>query len=360
MVMPPARNSIDAEDSRWANGQHPETGSIEPYNCDCSNGTDTCNNGQSCFWFSNGCTPGCKACDGNGNRYPNYDHCSDEEKGLKPEDRLLKRYWTGDPTWEEGSSFDVFKFNPWRAPGKAPVFDPCGMAGGRWTEAFNAAAFNTTAFAKMGDLGSKVLQPRPSGTVWVRGGTAQTRWQMTANHGGGYVYRLCAAGAELNEECFQQTELEWATPTHVLRFANASRDRKIKATDVTQGGGIGWRLNPLPNVRRDMCDYNVSLHEGPGHHCAWTSCPGCGPPLYAADESCPDVCSKHYPNTPDGRTPTLPFPNPVPGIDTHDFTVEDTVVVPEDSESGEYVLSWLWDCEHSSQVWNTCADITIV
>ena len=25
------------------------------------------------------------------------------------------------------------------------------MAGGRWTEAFNAAAFNTTKYAKMGD-----------------------------------------------------------------------------------------------------------------------------------------------------------------------------------------------------------------
>ena len=29
--------------------------------------------------------------------------------------------------------------------------DSCGMAGGRWTEAFNAAAFNTTKYAKMGD-----------------------------------------------------------------------------------------------------------------------------------------------------------------------------------------------------------------
>ena len=111
------------------------------------------------------------------------------------------------------------QFNPWRAPGKAPVFDSCGMAGGRvstktalitsdcgetaalpstkmaritsdcgalglslmtvhaaahtdypphwWlpehircrvqvTEAFNAAAFNTTKYAKIGDLGTKV------------------------------------------------------------------------------------------------------------------------------------------------------------------------------------------------------------
>lgn len=360
MVMPLARNSIDASPgTAWSGGAHPETGTIEPYNCRCTNGTDICNNGQSCFWFSNGCTPGCKACDGNGNRYPNFDHCPDEKKDLKPSDILLKEYWTGDPTWKEGTTFDIFKFNPWRAPGKAPVFDSCGMAGGRWTEAFNAAAFNTTKFAKIGDLGTKVLKPRPTGTVWKRGSNAKTRWQLTANHGGGYIYRLCPAGSVLNEECFQKMELKWATSTHVLRFANSSMDMSINATDITKGGGIGWRLNPFPDVRTDPCDYNVTLHDGLGHHCSGMHCPGCGAPLYAADASCPDICSKHYPNTPDGRTPTLPFPNPVPGIDTHAFTVEDTVIVPLDVPVGDYVLGWRWDCDHSSQVWNTCADITI-
>ena len=28
--------------------------------------------------------------------------------------------------------------------------------------------------------------------------------------------------------------------------------------------------------------------------------------------------------------------------------------------AGEYVLGWRWDCEMSSQVWSSCADITIV
>jgi hypothetical protein len=358
MVMPLARNSIDAEDPRWSDGKHPETGWIEPYNCLCTNGTDTCNNGQSCFWFSNGCTPGCKACDGNGNRYPNFDHCPTEKKADLGQ-ALAKKYWTGDPTWAENSTYDIFKFNPWRYPGKAPVFDSCGMAGGRWTEAFNAAAFNSSAYAKMGDMGSQVLKPRPTGTTWARGGTAKTRWQLTANHGGGYLFRLCPAGSKLDEACFSQTQLAWATGTHVLRFANASRDVEIAATDITEGGGLGWRLNPFPNVRSDPCDYNVTLHDGPGHHCSWMHCPGCGPPTYSADESCPDVCDKHYPGTPDGRAPTLPFPNPT-SANMHQFSVEDTVAVPKGIAAGEYVLSWRWDCEHSSQVWNTCADVTIV
>jgi len=256
---------------------------------------------------------------------------------------------------------DIFKFNPWRAPGKAPVFDSCGMAGGRWTEAFNAAAFNTTKYAKMGDLGSEVLAARPTGTVWKRGETGTARWQMTANHGGGYIYRLCHADQKLTEECFQRTELKWATSTHFLRMKNSSHDMQINAKEVTKGGGIGWRLNPFPNVRSDPCDYNVTLHDGPDHHCDWMHCPGCGAPLYAADESCPAVCSKNYPGTPDGRTPVLPFPNPAPGLSPErDFAIEDVVEVPSDIAAGKYVLGWRWDCEHSSQVWNSCGDLEIV
>ena len=49
------------------------------------------------------CTPGCKACDGNGNRYPNFDHCPAEDKNLTTQDYLIKDYWTGDKTWEEGT-----------------------------------------------------------------------------------------------------------------------------------------------------------------------------------------------------------------------------------------------------------------
>jgi hypothetical protein len=51
MIMPPPRNAIDSETPAWSNNQHPMTGTIEPYNCRCTNGTDQCNSGQSCFWF---------------------------------------------------------------------------------------------------------------------------------------------------------------------------------------------------------------------------------------------------------------------------------------------------------------------
>lgn len=46
---------------------------------------------------------------------------------------------------EAGSDADVYKHNPWRAPGFAPLFDPCGMAGGGPREQGGEAKYVTRA-----------------------------------------------------------------------------------------------------------------------------------------------------------------------------------------------------------------------
>merc|ERR1719245_687895 len=38
----------------------------------------------------------------------------------------------------------------------------------------------------------------------------------------------------------------------------------------------------------------------------------------------------------------------------------DRVVIPDDLEEGEYLLGWRWDCEESGQIWQNCADITLI
>ena len=58
---------------------------------------------------------------------PNYDHCPN--KSIKPTINDPK-YRTVNQAAEAGSHADFTKFHPWRAPGRAPVFDACGMAGG--------------------------------------------------------------------------------------------------------------------------------------------------------------------------------------------------------------------------------------
>ena len=114
---------------------------------------------------------------------------------------------------------------------------------------------------------------------------------------------------------------------------------------------------PLPNPTMFACDYAVA----PGSHCKY-KCPGCGAPTYAADSACPAVCSAVFPGLPPhdyGSDPHV-FPHPIPGAKFHEFSIEDELRVPSDLPPGEYVLGWRWDCEMSSQVWNSCADISIV
>ena len=98
-----------------------------------------------------------------------------------------------------------YRFNPWRAPGSAPVFDACGKAGGglfqKWTSA-GIQYKNTThakqvssgrnggivradaVYAVQGDLGSAVLPPRDTGVVWKAGDVVEASWVMRTNHGG--------------------------------------------------------------------------------------------------------------------------------------------------------------------------------
>ena len=80
---------------------------------------------------------------------------------------------------------DRLRWNPWRAPGNAPIYDPCGMAGGapRWRS--TQLSYYDTPFAKQGDLGSRVLPPNPTGIVWRAGETVEAKWSVRANHGGG-------------------------------------------------------------------------------------------------------------------------------------------------------------------------------
>jgi hypothetical protein len=44
----------------------------------------------------------------------------------------------------------------------------------------------------------------------------------------------------------------------------------------------------------------------------------------------------------------------------HDFSIVDRVVVPEDLDTGHYLLSWRWDCEQTTQIWQNCADVMVV
>merc|ERR1712039_906080 len=59
----------------------------------------------------------------------------------------------------------------------------------------------------------------------------------------------------------------------------------------------------------------------------------------------------------------LAFPSPFshPSIENPwTFSIVETVEIPDDLPTGDYVLSWRWDAEATPQVWLNCADIRIV
>ena len=49
-----------------------------------------------------------------------------------------------------------------------------------------------------------------------------------------------------------------------------------------------------------------------------------------------------------------------PGFLQDQFALEDVIRVPANVPVGEYVVGWRWDCEATSQIWQSCSDITIV
>ena len=94
-------------------------------------------------------------------------------------------------------------------------------------------------------------------------------------------------------------------------------------------------MNPLPYGNENCggcCDYIVPK----GTHCDF-KCPGCSAPTFAADGACPIDCA-HYPGLPHGGCDSKFFTRQLDGIDSHEYAVENKIVIPLDIPPGEYVL----------------------
>jgi len=276
----------------------------------------------------------------------------------------------------------AFRYNPWKAPGYAPVANPCGILGGwRYDNARDyiagpgnslelykaskggptntemppanmttpAGTHGTTAL--LYDQNMKMQQAQggkiapPTYNVWKAGSTAEVAFNLVANHGGGYMYRLCKLehlyNGSLSEECFQANPLDYASDESWFQVGSDSNNRTaFKAARVTASNTAGvkpagatWTKNPLP-----AC---VGLSGGSGS---------------------PGTCEKPQ------FTPPVPglwgFGNaesqnsPLLASVLNNYSFVDKVKVPE-GLSGEYVLSWRWDSEQTAQVWTTCSIVVL-
>jgi len=361
IVSPPPRNAVDRNVELWS-GAVPEpvirVSAKGGWWCPIageSNGKFSAALGQACFWFSNGAAIGCKTPDGN-TRGPEACHrmgnqgrpnangtygidCNQNTTTLlsKPPSCVCNnsdfkaticdpKLRTMNIHTECGSSADYTYFSPWRAPGSAGVFDACGMAGGRpGGGGAHGATYKDTVNAKAGDLGSKVLRAMPTKTTWQAGSVVEVSWAITANHGGGYQYRLCPADEALTEDCFQKRPLPFVGRQRFRWGGPKGKEMWFNGTYVSEGTipkGSMWAKNPVPRngAFEPICD----------------EVPNCGDS--AIESKC--RCSGMW--------------------GPYDLEIVDLVQLPADLEPGDWVLGWRNDCEESNQIWNSCSDVTIV
>lgn len=366
---------------------------------------------RNAFYFNHGTQIGCPFVTGRADCGTPQKPCCSKIAGLiEPtnNDPALLSWET--PANEDADQFkllaeDEMRYHPWRAPGFAPVLDPCGIVGGfQWPTPelyktgprtrgsltpFGAPGVINDATAppglgyQAGTYASEIMaghlaadasdnDGRSRGSIapvatWVAGGAAKvSQGSLYANHGGGYQYRLCRASeftadGPSNEECFQRTPLEYASNSSWVQYGDdESNTTEFAAVRVTDGNTAGvkpagsvWTKFSVPNcadyscVRDDAANTTEFAPPAPGVF-------GFGgaefPIMYEKEQSDAAAQNKTGPTAADAY---------VEMKRRYDFRIVDAVKVP-DGLSGKFVLSWRFDSEQTPQIWSNCAIVNIV
>jgi len=279
-----------------------------------------------------------------------------------------KEYRTFNVDVESGPK-DWTRRNPWRSPGLAPVIGSgCGSAGGGPIRHENGGM--APPGFKQGADALDVTRRSDNPIEWSRGSTAEVAFGLLANHGGGYSYRLCPDdGRTISEQCFQANVLEFASDKHTLRYASSQQNNyppynisvSIPDVDIPLTKWVDpennstWARNPIPAC--NLCDMsqcarirNFSISQNCFQKCSGQGTGG-GPGMQQGNSVCPPG--------------TAQFPEPAAGIsgfvssNIRVWNIFDTLTVPSSLPTGNYLLSWRWDCEQSGQIWQNCADVIL-
>merc|ERR1711924_175015 len=226
-----------------------------------------------------------------------------------------------------------------------------------------------------------------------KGEVVEVAWAITANHGGGYSWRLCKKSDNVSEECFQRQVLRFAGKVSFLQYSDVIPNREgflklprfelplITVSEGTFPHGSQWARNPIPScfycdqskcgTRLPNLTEGIQPHQGGPHDHSWFV----GGEAWWRQEQCAQDCSGFNMMA---CPPTMTqFPEPLPGIGGYlgaflvdkqavtgieglQYSIVDKVIIPSDIDTGDYLLSWRWDCEQSPQIWQNCADVRIV
>eukprot|EP00931_Biecheleriopsis_adriatica_P086511 TRINITY_DN61171_c0_g1_i1.p1 TRINITY_DN61171_c0_g1~~TRINITY_DN61171_c0_g1_i1.p1 ORF type:complete len:389 (+),score=53.25 TRINITY_DN61171_c0_g1_i1:78-1244(+) len=285
---------------------------------------------------------------------------------------------------------DWTRKNPWRAPGTAPVIGSgCGVMGGEYHPVINSSGNFMEGHLPAGTDGAHT--PAKKTTVWRKGEAAEVAFALTANHGGGYSYRLCPKNGTISEECFQQHVLSFEGDKQWIQYGSLSilgsplkwtslgiemnPRQEIRRTVVTEGtypAGSEWARNPVPSCNmydQSICSKFDQVKQRDDYiTCAqWASGYGivqCPPNKTQFPEPLPGL-SGYVPSWYSALGPKVPQWSNVVAHQSGEFSmgfpfsIVDKVRVPSDLPDGEYLLSWRWDAEQSPQVWQNCASVEL-
>lgn len=335
-----------------------------------------------CLWFNQGCQPGCKECtdiagDPVSTGVASNDTCSEPGGTMEPtlNDMELRTYnetsWGGDWT----------KLNPWRSPGHAPIFSPCGLAGGgnmpgSWmsdslTRHMRSGA-TTPPFIRRG-LDARDVPESPK-TTWKAGAVEEVAWSIFGNSGGGYSWRLCkkTTDGNLSEECFQNGHLEYAEETSYIQYgSNVSNRTAIPAKRTRKGtfpAGSPWTKNPIPPCADEFIHHSGGPAPKTKSKCTTPMFKPALPGLFGDGPGACITWAIHGPiegfHSLFDSEGNVVYQAPCTKEQALDqayrfqFNILDKVKVPADL-AGEFVLSFRLDSEQTPAIWSQCSDITI-
>jgi len=329
-----------------------------------------------------GCTVGCTGHSAHG-EVEKAQHCSCEwynNNTMLPtgvpstiaRDSPLRTYM--DWSFYGSPPLDIYERHPWRAPGSAPIFSPCGVDGGNPK---GCGSGNDDPCAPGGyPFGPDAIDfpfPDVVTTEWTAGSVVEVAWGITANHGGGYSYRLCPRkstgmnNGDLTEECFQKMPLSFVGDRQWAQFGTNRSARvefpAMRTSNGTSPLGSMWTRNPIPACAGP----GGTTPAGFGGGGASKGYKPCSVDSFKGGEWEGIANGTQFP-PPLGYPSTLPDDlylygfgnNGAEGGGTFEFNIVDLLQVPSDIRVGDYVLSFRYDCEQTAQVWSTCGNIRIL
>lgn len=226
--------------------------------------------------------------------------------------------WFTNYTWiSMSSSLPWWKRTPWQSPGSAPIHGQgCGANGGNpypmgcQYPGPDTDPYGTKCKWNGGYVGGRPAVPDQAAeglfsqapvTSWQRGKAHFVYWSSGARHRGGYAYRLCKVPSggisKVTESCFQNGHLNFANMDSWIYDRPWSWFNTNKWQKIT-----------------------AQSKTGPGGK-IW-------------------------------RVINLPK-------NSH-WAFRDQVWIPSNLPTGDYVLSFRWDCQLTPQIWSSCANIKIV